>query len=176
MKFAPLLALPVAIAFATPASAVTLVADTGWIPDTLLAPGFPTVSSPFTFTVTSDASFKLTDAFIPGDTFQLFKDGVLLATSSYYAGGSLPQYSGDSFYQSAWEDAAYSKIDYLVSAGTYSVIVLGDGAAGTPAGLAVRLDTLAVPEPATWGLMILGFGAVGAAMRRRKTSVSVRYA
>lgn len=32
----------------------------------------------------------------------------------------------------------------------------------------------AVPEPATWALMILGFGAVGYAMRRRK--VSVRFA
>ncbi len=27
-----------------------------------------------------------------------------------------------------------------------------------------------VPEPATWGLMILGFGAVGGAMRRRRTA------
>ena len=26
----------------------------------------------------------------------------------------------------------------------------------------------AVPEPATWGLMILGFGGVGAAIRRRR--------
>ncbi|MBB3348859.1 hypothetical protein FHY02_003341 [Sphingomonas sp. BK069] len=26
----------------------------------------------------------------------------------------------------------------------------------------------AVPEPATWGMMILGFGAIGAAMRRCK--------
>jgi hypothetical protein len=27
----------------------------------------------------------------------------------------------------------------------------------------------AVPEPASWGLMVVGFGAVGAAMRRRRT-------
>jgi hypothetical protein len=33
----------------------------------------------------------------------------------------------------------------------------------------------AVPEPATWGLMILGFGMIGAAMRRRQ-KVSVTYA
>jgi len=33
----------------------------------------------------------------------------------------------------------------------------------------------AVPEPATWALMILGFGLVGAAMRRRRT-LTVRYA
>ncbi|WP_174275315.1 PEPxxWA-CTERM sorting domain-containing protein [Sphingomonas bacterium] len=30
----------------------------------------------------------------------------------------------------------------------------------------------AVPEPATWGMMVLGFGATGAALRRRKTAVS----
>ncbi|SIO08964.1 PEP-CTERM protein-sorting domain-containing protein [Parasphingorhabdus marina DSM 22363] len=34
----------------------------------------------------------------------------------------------------------------------------------------------AVPEPATWAFMIFGFGAVGAAMRRRKQNVKVSYA
>jgi hypothetical protein len=36
----------------------------------------------------------------------------------------------------------------------------------------------AVPEPATWLMMILGFGAVGAAMRRRRanTALTVTYA
>lgn len=33
-----------------------------------------------------------------------------------------------------------------------------------------------VPEPATWALMILGFGAVGAAMRRRRAASVVRFA
>ena len=32
--------------------------------------------------------------------------------------------------------------------------------------------TAAVPEPATWGLMIAGFGLVGGAMRRRRTGVA----
>jgi PEP-CTERM motif len=36
--------------------------------------------------------------------------------------------------------------------------------------------TGAVPEPASWALMIAGFGLVGSAMRRRKPSVSVSYA
>lgn len=31
----------------------------------------------------------------------------------------------------------------------------------------------AIPEPSTWALMIVGFGAVGAAMRRRKSQVAV---
>lgn len=34
----------------------------------------------------------------------------------------------------------------------------------------------AVPEPATWGMMIAGFGAVGFAMRRRRTQATVRFA
>ena len=32
----------------------------------------------------------------------------------------------------------------------------------------VRITTGAVPEPATWALMLLGFGAVGFAMRRQR--------
>ncbi len=35
----------------------------------------------------------------------------------------------------------------------------------------------AVPEPATWAMMIIGFGAIGAAMRRRAaTRTTVAYA
>ena len=30
------------------------------------------------------------------------------------------------------------------------------------------LRVAAVPEPASWGLMLLGFGAIGTAMRRRR--------
>lgn len=34
----------------------------------------------------------------------------------------------------------------------------------------------AVPEPATWAMMLVGFGAVGASMRVRKTSARIRLA
>lgn len=37
----------------------------------------------------------------------------------------------------------------------------------------IRADLSAAPEPATWGMMILGFAAIGAAMRARKVKVSV---
>lgn len=44
----------------------------------------------------------------------------------------------------------------------------------------LRLDGIqaisAVPEPATWTLMILGIGAVGATLRRRKSSTALRHA
>ncbi len=42
----------------------------------------------------------------------------------------------------------------------------------------VRIDPLAavVPEPATWGMMILGFGAIGFAMRRKRRPVLAQIA
>lgn len=50
---------------------------------------------------------------------------------------------------------------------------------GGPLSMATVVPSLAgtVPEPATWGLMILGFGAIGAAMRRRQSvKATVRFA
>jgi hypothetical protein len=40
----------------------------------------------------------------------------------------------------------------------------------------LSLGTAAVPEPATWAMMIGGFGAVGGAMRYRRRKVSVAFA
>lgn len=53
--------------------------------------------------------------------------------------------------------------------------VLTFAALGTSDSLGGYLDDInltgAIPEPATWAMMMLGFGAIGSAMRRRKTSV-----
>ncbi len=74
---------------------------------------------------------------------------------------------------------------FLKGASTSDTSVLGgiDYTASTPPKFfsartvtVVSTDlTAAVPEPSTWALMILGFGAVGAAMRRRQ-KVAVRFA
>jgi PEP-CTERM motif len=64
----------------------------------------------------------------------------------------------------------------LLGAGTYTVSVRGSSQANGSYSGALSLG--AVPEPATWAFMILGFGLVGGALRRRKavTNTAVAYA
>jgi hypothetical protein len=66
--------------------------------------------------------------------------------------------------------------DILFAAGSLSAF--GDyEASNIPNFLTVEfVDTPTVPEPASWALMIAGFGAVGLGMRRRRGSVRVSYA
>lgn len=50
---------------------------------------------------------------------------------------------------------------------------------GNPAGLRVEFlssSIAAVPEPATWAMMIMGFGLVGGALRNRKAGVTTKVA
>lgn len=50
---------------------------------------------------------------------------------------------------------------------SFTSAVNGNNSAG---GLGFLTVTSAVPEPATWAMMVLGFGAMGMAMRRRRGS------
>jgi hypothetical protein len=49
----------------------------------------------------------------------------------------------------------------------------GNGGANCCFGAAIdNVGVTGVPEPAAWGLMILGFGAAGATLRRRRAAVA----
>jgi hypothetical protein len=55
--------------------------------------------------------------------------------------------------------------------GTFSLFGGPGGAAGT-----LTVSTVApIPEPATWAMMMIGFGLAGAAIRRRKVATRVTY-
>lgn len=66
------------------------------------------------------------------------------------------------------------------SEGAFGSSVLNTGQNCCDVGTAFRLSAISapVPEPATWALMLIGFGAVGGAMRsaKRKRNVTVYYA
>lgn len=154
------------LATAAPSYAATLTVDTGWQDDILGAVGNPTNNSPWTFTIASGAHLSLVDCCVPGDTYTL--SGDVSGTSSFYSGTGI-QTTGA--YGSFWGDAAFSKFSAYLGAGTYTFSVTGDGVGGIPAGLGLRVDS-AVPEAATWAMMIAGFGLAGATMRRRRLAVA----
>ena len=53
--------------------------------------------------------------------------------------------------------------------GTYTLTISGNNRSTGSLGGTVTI-TNAVPEPGTWAMMLLGFGAAGLAMRRRRTA------
>lgn len=63
----------------------------------------------------------------------------------------------------------------LLADGAHSIRVMGNllGQNGTYSG---TINVAAVPEPATWAMMLIGFGGIGFAMRRRKQPVLAQVA
>ena len=59
-----------------------------------------------------------------------------------------------------------------VGAGTYTLNIQGTPGttAGSISGTVAFSSVAAVPEPGTWALMLVGFGAVGFSMRRRRAT------
>jgi hypothetical protein len=163
-----LAAAAAAILFAGQANSTVLPLDAGWQDDVITAANVPTSNSPWTFTISKAAILSVTDAFIPGDVYTL--SGDLSGSTTFYA-GSASDVQATGFYGDFWTDDTYSKIALWVAPGSYSFSITGDGAGGTPAGLAVRLDAAAVPEPASWLMMAGALGGVGIAMRWRRRHV-----
>jgi len=68
-----------------------------------------------------------------------------------------------------WDSFSASTGDFVAGLNTLTVQVRNDAQnGGNPTGLRVEFgnsDVAPVPEPATWALMIIGFGGVGAMMR-----------
>lgn len=106
------------------------------------------------------------------DDFTVILNGISKTYTSVYTGMMAGGYNLNVL--------AFDLGDFGVLAGqTISSLTLafpanGAGTRATPS-LVGAINSSTVPEPATWGMMILGFGAIGSAMRRRE-SVRVRFA
>ncbi|GAA4000751.1 hypothetical protein GCM10022211_09130 [Sphingomonas humi] len=64
-----------------------------------------------------------------------------------------------------------------IGAGTYTLNIQGTPGSqnGSFGGSVAFSQTAAVPEPGTWALMLIGFGAVGFSMRRRRATAAHLY-
>jgi len=169
MKFAILAALLAGAAM--PAQAAVLVLNSGWQYDEVGAANSASNNSPWTFTLTQSADFLVTDAFNQGDVYRILNsvDASLVGTTAFSTDGDL---SVTDFFGTSWLDTAYSRVRITLGAGSYSFDIYGNCAGGCPAGFGVQLVGGVIPEPATWGMMIAGFGLVGGAMRRRAAATA----
>ncbi len=153
----------------------------------------PTVGSSFTTQVmsigTNESTINLLEDLVPYDFTALFTfaspfgAGSQLATGTTSGTFSLNPLNGCNIYfaggcgQLSW--SSNPMIVDFDGGGQFS-LSLSNATFGTPgqAGVNGTFTLLAaVPEPSTWAMLILGFGAVGFMMRsRRRQNVSVSYA
>ena len=162
----------------------------------------PVQAATYLFTLTGDtdtASFVLdsspTPDFVGGDPSPFFEiDGVPGSfTGSGQAPGAGPLHIGDVQFYVADAGGGFEVNDNTTGAPIFSLTgsQLFTGTVDAPTftlgefdftndfffgPVNEHLSITAVPEPATWAMLVLGFGVVGFAMRRRRTSTTVRFA
>ena len=125
--------------------------------------------SPWTFVLASVGSITVVDGFISGDQFAISDFGSAIGTTSAPTTGS----SCGSDISACLANASMSKGTFSLAAGSHSITGTLPTSVGAGAGFFIvrGSDIAAVPEPATWAMMLVGFGAMGVSMRRRRVAV-----
>ena len=123
---------------------------------------------------------------LDGTTSSIFQNVTVTAGKymvSWLAGGRT-NYSGPVNYTVSLGDQIYSgglaqaqpftatSALVTLAAGTYALTFSAYTEGGDNSALIDKVSIAAVPEPATWGLMIAGFGMIGATMRRRAVQLA----
>ena len=174
-----------AIVAAAPASAVTYVQNLGTVttpPDAFFTPSIlvqaGAVDAYYTFTLASaftvnGASFTSTNP----NAVNFTSAGVYAGTATNLSTGA-PAGTRFAFNNTQSIDPGGNSIGYTpvqLAAGNYTIYVSGNAPSQNTIGSSIRF-TAPVPEPATWGLMLLGFGMVGVGLRARRQQARVTFA
>jgi len=163
------------------AAVVAFGASTSASADTFVITDFNGEFGSFSRTVTGD--------FDDSYTFTVSADGLV---SSGIAAARVTSLSGITFSSVTLNGVDFTDLstalnqffsieDQFVTAGTQTIRLVGSGSGSY--GGSVSYDAfgdggnpLPIPEPATWAMMIAGFGMAGAAMRRRQVKTTIVYA
>ena len=90
----------------------------------------------------------------------LFRSDVGASTAQDYAFDT----TGATHNSMGWTPETYT----FTASGASTVLTFTDLNNGSPYGAALDNVAISVPEPATWAMLISGFGVLGAALRRRR--------
>jgi hypothetical protein len=175
IKFGVAAAIAAAAIPATSASAATIVIDTS-VP----AGGF--ANDNVTCSGAVPCSFSDSGSFVTPAGF----NSVSLTISSAIAGGNAATnldfatvlFNGVSFAIGSTGEAEFRSLlnQSLVAGATNNLVVTGTtGGNASYRGTLSFANVAAVPEPGTWAMMLLGFGAIGFSMRRRQRHAAHLY-
>ena len=165
-----LCALAAASIAATAHANTTLIVGTGWVNDQADAQNTPTEDSTVSFTVGAGQTdiFSLSDCCTAGDVWQVVINGTITADSVFAVlPTNFPTGLGFTLDDTYWTDPTLSHLQLTFGPGTYNLVISDISDIAYPAGVGYRLDTVAIPEPTTWSLLIGGLGLAGFALRRR---------
>lgn len=180
MKLSHFAALALATA-ATPyasASAATLVVGAGWKSFYFGGSGSAisdlSGDTNYNFTLASAAELHVVDAYSIGDTFKIFNFGNTIGSTGAFdinapvTGNAAVAFAG----------TGYSKLSVVLAPGKYSLSGIATSSPFGGGGAYIELaptNQNAVPEPATWMMMICGYLVVGAIIRHRGRKLNAGY-
>lgn len=160
-------------------ASTALTLDGGWTTFSFVDVGLPWSDS-FTFTVASatTAYLAVTDAFLSGDRFEFFSNGVSLGLTS------APTTVGDQIggaYSTAFADARWSSAEAAFGPGSYTITGVTVAMPGTPGDAGIQLSSTSlggpgfepvnpIPLPAAGWLLLGAMGGLVAVGRRRRRS------
>lgn len=178
MKFINLLVAVVIALASTTSIAGPITPDAGWYGFCFLGgvgnpaspgcqnEGVGISGNPFTFTLTTPGVVKVTDAFVFGDTFDVF----INSTFAFSTGGGTQTGPTTANPDVAFGGGAYDRGFLALIAGNYSVDIFTKA---TPAGgggayIEVVTTDATVPEPGAFSLVALGLLGLGAIRRKQR--------
>lgn len=193
MKLAILAAAVATAAIAVPASAAQIITtDLGTISKadaakglylspsvTVAAPtgGDNVVNSYYTFTLgakTTVSGVMNAGTFTSSAPTPVMFTGITLYDGNYTGTGMAPTTTAltvGQFTLNGSNSISYAPV--TLDAGRYSILVSGTNTDNTSIGSSISFTTpAAVPEAATWAMMLVGFGGIGGALRSNRRKVT----